>query len=235
VIVKCDNCGQEFNKPANKIKISKHNYCSRQCMHRGIMKKNCRFCGSEDLIDFGWKKHPRVCNICWEHWKRERHKRSMICSKCGDQRSTKSPPVKSRLGEYLCPRCAHLGLTIVTKKTRISYKTCSCGRKFIVPFAKRTIKHCTPCLERKSCWDCGAELAKHRSHKSSNHPVCDQCMYERRVKYKTVSKVGKNNRDIAIKLIQVDALSAYGSKLAERSEIWKRKAIMGEKIFNSEP
>lgn len=73
MIIKCDYCGKEFNKP--KSHLTKHNYCCKECANLAQTKKQkvvCEQCGKEflkKLCEIQSSKHHYCSKECYEKFK----------------------------------------------------------------------------------------------------------------------------------------------------------------------
>ena len=54
MIVSCDSCEKEFNKKPSRVKLTNHNYCSKDCYNKSLKKRdkpgenlNCSECEKE--------------------------------------------------------------------------------------------------------------------------------------------------------------------------------------------
>ena len=70
MIIKCDYCGKEFDKPANKVNESRKKgwklYCSAECRSKARTKKIqcfCAHCGKELWKDPGEIKRSKTGNV----------------------------------------------------------------------------------------------------------------------------------------------------------------------------
>ena len=77
------------------------------------------------------------------------------------------------------------------------------------------------------CLDCGNSLEE-RTHKSHTHSVCDDCMYERRRRYKDKAQYG-DHAELAAKARLVTIISIIGShktggrKCQRIHPLWQKK------------
>lgn len=98
----CDNCGKEFNKKEANIKITKHNYCSRNCVieDRKRKPKKCLCCGREFIGHYDAKFCSRSCSASYNNkgkshvnYKYPEKKEIVIdngnCIRCGKQITNK--------------------------------------------------------------------------------------------------------------------------------------------------
>jgi len=62
--INCDQCGEIFNKPPNRIKICKKHFCSKKCQDLSQIKriqKNCRLCGDGFEIRPSERERFNIC------------------------------------------------------------------------------------------------------------------------------------------------------------------------------
>ena len=78
MLVKCETCKIEFNKPRCHGVRSKKHFCTRECYRNRIVEKlkNCSLCNKE--IDHSKKSYSKkYCSICYktEYYKKKPEKR----------------------------------------------------------------------------------------------------------------------------------------------------------------
>jgi len=190
MLVKCENCGIEFEKGPSQVKKRKHHFCSPDCFgewRRNRIKVECENCGKE------FEKKPYDAKKVDRHFcSRECHaefmedKVEVECKNCG-KKFEKKPRDTKRVEHHFCSRKCYAEF----KENKVKLECETCGKKFEkTPNEVKKRKHhfcsreCFHKWERNrveaECENCGRKFEKKPfdAKKVSHHFCSRECWAE---------------------------------------------------------
>jgi endogenous inhibitor of DNA gyrase (YacG/DUF329 family) len=167
LLVKCEQCGNEFEKSQAEVNRTTHHYCSRLCSRTArsnLVIVKCEQCGIEfkkTHSHYKNDKHHFCSNKC--KFENRNKKVKLICETCG-KTHYKAKNQVDRSEHHFCSHAC--SLKYQDKKVE---KVCpACGAKFYVP----------PSMEHKRIFcskDCKFEDLKTRETGKRKYITCDNC------------------------------------------------------------